>query len=563
MKGLRAYLAAVFVCSGLVGPSTMAEVDRGMVVAGSAPAAAVGAEVLRGGGNAVDAAVAVALAMAVTYPEAGNLGGGGFMLIRLADGRATVIDYRETAPGAATRDMYLDPESGGVIPRASLDGWRAAGVPGTVAGLALALEHYGTMSWRDVVEPARRLAAEGIPVTGRFLAQLAKAEARLAADAESRRIYLNGGRGWRVGDRFVQPDLAETLARLQAAGPREFYSGETARRIDAAMRANGGLMRLEDLEAYEAVEREPLRGRYRGAEILTVPPPSSGGIALLQMLQMLEGYDVAALGHNTPAGLHLLAEVMRRAFRDRAVFPADPAFAEVPVRGLIDRGYCLGRMADFDPQRATPSARMQPGRPMGGESMDTTHFSVLDAAGNAVSNTYTLNGLFGAAVTVPGTGVLLNNEMDDFTARPGVPNLFGLIQGEANAIAPGKRPLSSMTPTIVLRAGRPFLVLGSRGGPTIITQVLQVLLNVIDHRMPLAEAVEAPRMHHQWMPDRIDLEPDGFSGEIIRALEERGHTVRVWPERVGGVQAIQVDPATGRATGAADSRKSESAVQAP
>lgn len=552
--------AFVLLITGLLRLGWAVEAEHGAVASGSDLATRVGVEILRGGGNAVDAAVAVGLAMAVTLPDAGNIGGGGFMIVRMHDGATTVIDYRETAPAEATRDMYLD-EAGNYIPGSSLHGWLASGVPGTVAGLAMALEKHGTLSWADLIEPARRLAEEGVEVSEWLAARLELEESVLSQSPESRRIFLNNGHGFDAGDTLVQLDLGETLGRLMAKGPREFYEGETASRIVSAMQANGGLISARDLVSYRAIERDAIHATYRGYEIITMPPPSSGGIALVQMFRMLERFDVGTMGHNSADSLHLLAEVMRRAFRDRAEYPADPAFVSVPVAGLIAREYCDERMVDFDPRRASISEGFRLGRPFRVESPDTTHFSIVDREGNVVSNTYTLNGLFGSGVTVPKTGILLNNELDDFAAKPGHPNQFGLIQGEANAIAPGKRPLSSMTPTIVLRDGQPFLVLGSRGGPKIITQVLQVILNVIDHGMTLQEAVDAPRIHHQWMPDEICVEPDGFLVETLDDLRARGHNINELETRWGDVEAILMDPDSGARIGASDSRMPEAGAR--
>ncbi|MBI5382696.1 MAG: gamma-glutamyltransferase [Opitutae bacterium] len=549
---------------------------HGMVASSEAYASEVGAEILRRGGNAVDAAVATGLALAVTYPRAGNLGGGGFMLIHLADGRDVVIDYRETAPAAATANMFLGPDGKALTGTASSTlGWRASGVPGTVAGFALAVKKYGSgkLTWAELVEPARRLAAEGHVLSQAAAGDLASYARKLGRFAESKKVFLGDGQPCAAGGRWVQADLGATLARLQEQGPREFYEGETARRIAAAMAQHGGLITAADLKGYVAVERTPLRGTYRGCEIVTVPPPSSGGIALLSMLAMLEPFDLAAIGHNSAAKYHLLNEVMRRAFRDRAEFLGDPDFVTVPVAGLLDRDYLRGRMADFDPQRASVSAGYPAGKPAGAsarpaanvgrkESPETTHYSVIDAAGNVVANTYTLNGLFGSGVTVPGTGILLNNEMDDFAVQLGVPNMFGLIQGEANVIAPGKRPLSSMTPTMVFREGKLLLVTGSPGGPTIINTVLQVILNVVDHRMPVTQAVEASRVHHQWLPDVLTYERFGLSADTAALLRAMGHTLK---ERdadegsyQGGAESIARDPATGRWLGAADPRKPDS-----
>ena len=546
----------------------------GMVTSAHALASEAGAEILRRGGNAVDAAVATGFALAVVYPTAGNLGGGGFMLIHHADHGQTVIDYRETAPEAASRDMYLQPD-GSLIQGegSSIIGWRASGVPGTVAGLALAWEKYGSgkLSWAELIEPARKLAADGHTVSQTTAASLRRAASLLERFDASREIFLNNGTFWNAGDHWVQTDLAATLARLQTSGPQEFYRGETARRIAAAMTANGGTINARDLEGYQPVERTPLRGSYRGYDIVTMPPPSSGGIALLQMLAMIEPFDVRAMGHRSAAHVHLFHEVMRRAFRDRAAYLGDPDFVNVPVAGLLDRDYLVRRMEDFNPQHATPSSEVQPGELPGytprqgmpaAESPQTTHFSVVDADGNAASNTYTLNGNYGSGVTIPGTGILMNNEMDDFTSKVGAPNMFGLIQGEENAIVPGKRPLSSMTPTLVFKDGQLFLVTGSPGGPTIINTVLQIITNVIDFEMPVGQAVEAPRIHHQWMPDILAYEYLGLSADTVRLLEGMGHTLMERPvdgaPYQGDGETIMIHPTDGRRLGAADPRAGDS-----
>ena len=571
-------LALIFSAS-LRAQRAAVEAEHGLVTSAHDLASQAGVEMLRRGGNAVDAAVATGLALAVVYPFAGNLGGGGFMLIHLADGRDLVIDYRETAPAVASRDMFVGAD-GNVMegPGSSTVGWRASGVPGSVAGFALALEKYGSgkLAWADVCEPSRRLAANGHIVSQGTAANL-RGNARLLAQFdESKRIYLNGGAFWKAGDLWKQPDLAATFVRLKKNGPREFYEGETARLIAAAMTKNGGTLTLADLKAYKVAERTPLRGKYRGYDIVTMPPPSSGGIALLQMFAMLEPYDLAAMGHASAAKYHLFHEVMRRAFRDRAEYLGDPDFVSVPVAGLLDRAYTDGLMKNFSPTKATPSEGLAPGRPAGLSSIpprrspfasgleatETTHFSVVDAAGNAVTNTYTLNGGYGSGVTIPGTGILMNNEMDDFTAKVGVKNMFGLLQGPANAIVPSKRPLSSMTPTFVFKDGKLLVATGSPGGPTIINTVLQIIVNIVDHGMPAAAAVEAPRVHHQWMPDTFTYERYGMSADTVALLTAMGHTLK---ERVsyegsyqGDGETIFVDPKTNLRHGAADPRKPDS-----
>jgi gamma-glutamyltranspeptidase/glutathione hydrolase len=554
----------------LLGQRAAVEAEHGMVASVHELASQAGLEILKKGGNAVDAAAATGLALTVVYPFAGNIGGGGFMMIHLADGRDIAIDYRETAPASASRDMYVGAD-GKLLKGAgsSTEGWKASGIPGSVAGFALAMQKYGSgkVTWADVVEPARRLAAEGHVITQGAAALLRRDAKLLGQFDESRKIYLKNGEFWKPGELWVQADLGETFARLQQNGPREFYEGETARRIATAMAQHGGDITLDDLKNYTAVERTPLRGKYRGYDIVTMPPPSSGSIAILQMLGMLEGYDVAALGYNSSAKYHLFAEVMKRAFRDRAEYLGDPGFVHVPVKQLLDPAYIKGRMADFSPDKATPAEAVLPGlgkfvASAPHESNETTQFSIVDAAGNAVSNTYTLNGGFGSGVTLPGTGILMNNEMDDFTSQVGTPNMFGLIQGEANAIVPGKRPLSSMTPTFVLKDGKVVLVTGSPGGPTIINTVLQIITNFIDFGMPVAQAVEAPRMNHQWKPDVITFERYAASADVLAALKAKGHVIK---ERVsyegayqGDGESIAIDPKTGLRYGAADPRKADS-----
>jgi gamma-glutamyltranspeptidase/glutathione hydrolase len=505
------------------------------------------------GGNAIDAAVAVGLALAVTWPFAGNIGGGGFMLIRRARGDAEIIDYRERAPQAATREMYLD-KDGNVVKGASTVGYRSVGVPGSVAGLALALERHGKLKWADVVEPARKLAADGFILSHCTSSGLQDAAKLLSQFEDSNRIFLRNGKYYQEGEKLVQPELAATLARLKEHGPREFYEGETARLIAADMKANGGLITARDLKEYEPAIRKPLIGSYRGYQIMTMPPPSSGGAALLEMLNMLEHYDVGEMALNSSDEIHLLVETMRRAFADRAEFMGDADFVKVPLAGLISKKYADDLVRTIDPELATPSSKIHAGTPTAYESAETTHFTIIDREGNVVSNTYTLNNGFGSGVTARGTGVLLNDEMDDFTSKPGVPNMFGLLQSEANAIAPRKRPLSAMTPTIVLKDGDVFFAIGSPGGPTIINTVLQVTVDILDFKMNLQQAIDTPRFHHQWMPDEIRWEPFGLNRDTRLALEKRGYTFAQKPGRLGDVEGIMIEKETGMRLGASDSR---------
>ncbi len=543
------------------------EAKHGLVVSCNNYASDAGLEILRQGGNAVDAAVATGLALTVTFPFAGNIGGGGFMLIHLADGRDVAIDYRETAPAAASKNMYVGTDGKLIAgPGSSTVGWKASGVPGSVAGFALAQQKYGSgkVTWADVVEPARRLAAEGHVVSQWTAANLKQWAKLLGQFDESKRVFLKNGDYYATGEKFVQPDLAATFARLQKNGPREFYEGETARRIADAMAKHGGNITLADLAAYKVAERTPIRGAYRGYEIVTMPPPSSGGIALLQMFGMMEPLGVGAMGPTSSAKYHLFAEVMKRAFRDRAEYLGDPDFIKVPVAQLLDPAYIKGRMADYSADHATPASAVQPGlgkfvASAAHESTETTHFSVVDAEGNAVANTYTLNGAYGSGVTIPSTGILMNNEMDDFTSLVGAPNMFGLIQGEANAIVPGKRPLSSMTPTFVLKDHQVVLVTGSPGGPTIINTVFQIISNVIDFGMNVQQAVEAPRINNQWMPDVITFERYGISADTAAALKARGQNVKERTSYEGASQgdgeSIAIDPKTGLRYGAPDPRR--------
>ncbi|HZT60228.1 MAG TPA: gamma-glutamyltransferase, partial [Pyrinomonadaceae bacterium] len=490
---------------------------------------------------------------------AGNLGGGGFMMIRMRDGRTTAIDYREMAPAAATHDIYLDehgdPKKG---EGGSLLGYRAAGVPGTVAGMELALKKYGSgkLTWAQLIEPSRRLAAEGFPLSY-SLARGMRNTDELGLYPESKKIYLNGGRFWNEGDVWRQPELAATFARLQRFGAREFYEGQTARLIAEDMKAHGGLITLDDMKNYVAKERVPLRGTYRGFEVISMPPPSSGGAVLIEMLNILEGFDLRRMGASSSERYHVETEAMRRAFADRAEYMGDSDFVNVPVAGLIDKAYAERLRKGIKMERASTSAEVKAGQPTGAEDEETTHFTVVDADGNCVSNTYTLNDTFGSKVVIKGTGVLMNDEMDDFAAKPGVPNMFGLIQGERNSVAPHKRPLSAMTPTFVLRKdGSLWFAVGSPGGPTIINTVLQVITNVVDFDMNIQQAVDAPRIHHQWLPDEIVYEPYGMSADTFRALEDRGHKITDRPRYMGDAQGIMIEEKTGVRLGASDPRGS-------
>lgn len=513
---------ALLLCAPLVFPHEPVRFPHAMVAAEEALAADVGARVLRSGGNAVDAAVAVGFALAVTHPFAGNLGGGGFMLVRLTNGKSTFIDFRERAPLKATRDMYLD--ASGKPNGESTAGWKSAGVPGTVRGFALAHQKYGSKKWSELLAPSVKLAKQGFQVNY-LLARSLNETKKLKDDPETRRVLLRGGQSWTAGEMLMQADLAATLTRISERGADGFYEGETAQRLVQEMGKHSGMISLEDLHGYQAVEREPIEGTYRNFRVISAPPPSAGGLGLLQMLGMLDGSGYEKGGAGSAAVYHYLAEVMRRFFADRSAYLGDPDFVKNPLAALLDPAYLRARRASIDPDRATPSVSLRGGLPsIRKEGTQTVHYDVVDAQGNIAALTYTLNDGFGNGIMVPGLGFLLNDEMDDFTSAPGRPNLFGVVQGETNAIVPGKRPVSSMTPTIVLRDGKPYLVLGTPGGSRIPTAVLQVMLNVMDFGMNVQDAVDFPRIHHQWQPDRLFVDRN-FSPDTIALLKARGHTV--------------------------------------
>jgi gamma-glutamyltranspeptidase/glutathione hydrolase len=525
-----------------------------MVASSEALASGVGVEILRAGGNAVDAAVAVGFALAVTHPVAGNIGGGGFMLIRLAKGDAVVVDYREAAPAAASRNMYIN-SNGQVVPDASRVGALSVGVPGTVAGLALAEQKYGKLGLARVMALAIRLAQHGFVVSYGLSESLRQDRDFLAKFDASRRIFLRDGRLYEPGEVFKQPELARTLKAVSRQGAKGFYTGRVARAIVATMEKYHGLITMQDLAHYQPILRQPLEGHFRGYEILTVSPPSSGGVALIEMLNILEPLDLGL--PDSFQAMHFIAEAMRHAYADRAAYLGDADFASVPVARLTSQAYA-GKLRE-EILHSQPEAPIAAGNPQAFEGSQTTHFSVVDAAGNAVANTYTLNNGYGSGVTVEGAGFLLNDEMDDFAAKPGAPNMFGLVQGEANAIAPNKRPLSSMTPTLVLKDGKLWLVLGSPGGGTIINTVLQVLLNITVFKMDILQAVSFPRFHHQWMPDLLILERVGFSADTIQKLRDAGYQIH-FSDRMGDCEAIEVDPLSGWMFGAADPRADGKAV---
>jgi gamma-glutamyltranspeptidase/glutathione hydrolase len=527
---------------------------NGMVVAQEAHAARIGVEVLKRGGNAVDAAVATGFAMAVTYPRAGNIGGGGYMVIRLNDRRGprnVAIDYRETAPAAATREMFLD-EKGNADPRKSRDSALAIGVPGTVAGLALAHQRYGSgrLTLAELIAPAIALARDGFTVEDDIADSLPRARMRLGRWPSSAKIFLKSdGNVLAPGDKLVQRDLADTLEAIAQRGPRAFYEGPIADKLAAGVQAAGGIMTADDLKAYRPHIRRPVRGRYRGHEIISMPPSSAGGVVLIEMLNVLEGYKLSE--QDDASRLHLMVEAMRRAYADRAAYLGDPAVVTAPLTRLMSKRYAAQLRAGIDLERATPSHEIRADVPLPSEGANTTHFSVIDRYGNAVANTYTLNFSYGVGLVAEGTGVLLNNELDDFAARPATPNAYGLIGGDANAPGPNKRPLSSMTPTIVLKNGRPLIVTGSPGGSRIITTVLQVIVNVLDRGMDAYAAVAAPRIHHQWSPDRVLAEQE-LPDDVITALEARGHKVERRP--FGGTSANTIIVTPRGYVGAADPR---------
>jgi gamma-glutamyltranspeptidase/glutathione hydrolase len=541
---------------------------RHVMVASVHPeASSAGARIMREGGNAIDAAVATGFALAVVHPSAGNLGGGGFMLYRSASGEMHVLDFREKAPAAASSNMYLDKQ--GNVTGESRFGYRSAGVPGTVAGLVEAERRWGKLGLAKVMEPAIHLAREGVALTQDESGLLRDTE--LARDAESKRIFQRNGKFYEAGEILKQPELARTLERI-ARNPDEFYRGPLANQIATAITQGGGLITAADLADYKVVERVPVHGTYRGYDIYSAPPPSAGGVALIETLNILEGFDLHATRRNSALHLHLVAEAYRRAFFDRSVFLGDPDFGDIPVAQLIDKKYATDWRASINPGKASVSAELQrPGMEhldesaalhapyIGAEEQDTTHYSIVDEAGSAVAVTTTLNDLFGSRATLPGLGFLLNDEMDDFASKVGVPNSAGLIQGEPNAISPGKRPLSNMTPTMLAKDGRLLLVLGSPGGPTIITTVADVLINAVDFGEDIQRAVNAPRFHHQWMPDELRVEGWQLSPDTLDLLEKMGHKIKrtgSW----GDAECVAIDWKSGERLGASDARNGGSAV---
>lgn len=526
---------------------------EGMVVTSHFLATQSAQDVLKNGGNAIDAAVTAAFSLAVSQPRSGNIGGGGFMLISSEQKDEVVaIDYREKAPIMATSDMFLNKE-GNVDSQLSRYSHLAAGVPGTVAGLALALEKYGTISLEEAMAPAIKLAEEGFVVTPRFSDGLKQKEKMLAKWTSSAKIfYKPDGSFYEPGELFVQKDLAATLRRISEKGAKEFYEGQTAELLVTEMAKHGGLITMEDMKNYSPTMREPVHGTYRGHDIYSMSSPSSGGVHVVQILNILEGYPVSEYGHNSAQTIHLMVEAMKRAYADRSFHLGDEDFVKVPLKGLISKDYAAKIREGIDAKKATPSSTIAPGKPQPYESNETTHFSIVDKFGNAVSNTYTINLSYGSGIVVEGAGFLLNNEMNDFSAKPSVPNAYGLIGGEANKIEPNKRMLSSMSPTIVKKQGKNFLVTGSPGGSRIITTTLQVIMNVIDHGLNIQSAVAAPRVHHQWLPDELRIE-EGLSRDTIKILQEKGHQVQQ-KTAMGAIQSIMVKD--GLMYGGADPRRS-------
>ena len=526
---------------------------KGMVVAADPIAANVGLKILKEGGNAVDAAVAVGFALAVTYPGAGNIGGGGFMVMRFADGTVKSLDYRETAPAAAKRDMYLD-RNGNFLEQKSTRGHLACGVPGSVAGMMYAQRRYGKLTRAQVLKPAIDLAEKGFHLHYRLAEDLQRMIPEFTAYRSSKKAFSKNGKAYAEGELFRQKDLAATLKRIRDKGRDGFYTGETAKLIVAEMKRGEGLITLKDLEDYASIIRDPIRGTYRGYEIISSGPPSSGGVALVQMLNILEGCNLEEYGWNSSKAVHWMAEAMRRVYADRAEFLGDPDFVKIPIAWLTSKKYAEQRRATIDTTKATPSDQVSRGIQPPPEKDHTTHYSVVDRFGNCVSVTTTLNDAYGSKVVVTGAGFLLNDEMDDFSAKEGVPNEYGLIGSSANAIAPNKRMLSSMTPTIVLKDGKPFMVIGTPGGSTIMTTVLQVIVNVIDFKMTIQEAIDAPRIHHQWLPDHLMYEERALSQDAVDNLRAMGYTLRMRESTTGLAEGILFDRKRGLLLGATDPR---------
>ncbi|MDW5316041.1 gamma-glutamyltransferase [Rhizobium sp. PL01] len=567
---VAALIASIGVAPAFAASPEPVRAEHGMVVTAQHLASDVGIEVLKKGGNAVDAAVAVGYALAVVYPTAGNIGGGGFMTIRLKDGKTTFLDFRERAPLAATKSMYLDGK-GEIVKGASTAGYLAVGVPGSVMGLETAREKYGTLPREQLLAPAIRFAKDGFMLDQGDIASLQNGAKKLSQDKAAAAIFLKpDGKAFSIGETLVQPALAASLTRISERGTDAFYKGAIADEIVKASAATGGVLAKADFEQYTVRELKPVTCNYRGYEIASSPPPSSGGVIICEILNVLEGYPLSYLGYGSAETVHVMIEAMRHAYVDRNSALGDPDFVENPVEKLTDKAYAKEIREKINPFKAGNSEDLMP-KGMG-ESTETTHYSIVDDDGNAVAVTYTLNGSFGAGVVAPGTGILLNNEMDDFTSKPGSPNLYGLVQGEANAIAPKKTPLSSMSPTIISKDGKPFMVIGSPGGARIITITLEAIINVIDHGMSIQEAIDAPRIHHQWLPDKVYMEPFALSSDTLKLLTEMGHDVAIdpsWPIwgqaagiLVGGRNLAEIEEGGGaRYNGAMDSRATSGAAR--
>lgn len=554
MRYLAIFAISITLSFGAANPPIQDRTGTGLVLSSHELANKIGKEVLDKGGNAIDAAVAVGYALAVVHPAAGNIGGGGFAVIHLANGENTTLDFREMAPLKASRDMYLD-SKGEVIKDASTIGYLAAGVPGTVKGMSAMLDRYGTMKLKDLMAPAIKLAEKGYLINDRQEQTMLEAKDMFKEFPSSSKYFLKkDGNTYKSGDLFVQKDLAKTLKLIAKEGPDAFYKGKIADLIATDMAKNKGIITKEDLAQYQAIWRKPVEGTYRGYDIISMSPPSSGGAHIIEILNIMENANIENLGFASSKTLHIMAEAMRQAYADRSEYMGDPDFVKIPLDKLTSKEYAKEIYAKIPKDKALPSSKVKPGLGKIHEGHNTTHYSVLDSKGNAVSITYTINASYGSGAAVEGAGFLLNDEMDDFSIKPGVPNLYGLVGGEANAIEPKKRPLSSMSPTIILKDGKVFMVVGSPGGSRIITTVLQVISNVIDHKMDISTAVESPRFHMQWLPDEIRTEPFGIIKDVQNNLEKMGYKITKEPY-MGDVNAIMVDPKTGKIIGSMDTRK--------
>ncbi|HDZ4933052.1 TPA: gamma-glutamyltransferase [Campylobacter jejuni] len=554
MRYLAIFAISITLSFGAANPPIQDRTGTGLVLSTYELANKIGKEVLDKGGNAIDAAVAVGYALAVVHPAAGNIGGGGFAVIHLANGENTTLDFREMAPLKASRDMYLD-SKGEVIKDASTIGYLAAGVPGTVKGMSAMLDRYGTMKLKDLIAPAIKLAEKGFLISDRQEQTMLEAKDMFKKFPSSSKYFLKeDGSTYKSGDLFIQKDLAKTLKLIAKEGPDAFYKGKIADLIASDMVKNKGIITKEDLAQYQVIWRKPVKGTYRNYDIISMAPPSSGGAIIIQILNIMENANIENLGFASSKTLHIMAEAMRQAYADRSEYMGDPDFVKIPLDKLTSKEYAKEIYAKIPKDKALPSSKVKPGLGQIHEGHNTTHYSVLDGKGNAVSITYTINASYGSGAAVEGAGFLLNDEMDDFSIKPGVPNLYGVVGGDANAIEPKKRPLSSMSPTIILKDGKVFMVVGSPGGSRIITTVLQVISNVIDHKMDISTAVEAPRFHMQWLPDEIRIEPFGIIKDVQNNLEKMGYKITEKPY-MGDVNAIMIDPKTGKIVGSMDTRE--------